>query len=475
MLLGSLLFALALAPSAHASSPQVLVLGRDGKVAVQSDPFLLPEQPPGFSAPRAVAHAAVAPGRVLRVLRRLRNAHAISTAAYRQYVHSFKAAERALGRLGGTRAAELGAVIANLNQIAASGLLTRSRLGVLFLTLDRNREWWTTGRLLATYQRVSFAASQLIWEYYPGQGLELQELGSWGQVHWMYRAGPKLWPRFLRLVNELIPLAAHRGGGLAWEYYFHFDGGAPPWTSAMSQGTAVQALTEAYKATHDSSYLDLARRSLPIFSDPPPVGVSVHTARGRRYLLYSFDPARADEVINGFIQTLIGLFDYASVSGDPHGWKLFNAGDAEARAELPSYDTGAWSLYQPGQEASLSYHQLVTQFLQQLCMRTHTAIYCSTAARFEADLKTPPALQLLTHRLSAGQAGSLSFRLSKISRVGITLVRGGHTVFATSAQFPYRVHAFAIPALRRGSYTVRLDATDLAGNYGQIQGSLTVA
>ena len=175
-------------------------------------------------------------------LARLHRAHAISTAVYRRYLGSFNAAVNAVKRLNGTRAVELKAVIGNLHSIAAAGMFTPSRLPALFLTLDRNRRWWTTGPLLSSGQRVEFAGSQLVWEYYPGQGIELQELGSWGQADWMYEAGPKYWRRLRNLVDELIPLAARRGGGLAWEYYFNFDGGTPPWTSAMSQGTAVQAL-----------------------------------------------------------------------------------------------------------------------------------------------------------------------------------------------------------------------------------------
>ena len=29
------------------------------------------------------------------------------------------------------------------------------------------------------------------------------------------------------LLDEMIPLAVRRSGNLVWEYYFHFDGGAP--------------------------------------------------------------------------------------------------------------------------------------------------------------------------------------------------------------------------------------------------------
>jgi hypothetical protein len=56
------------------------------------------------------------------------------------------------------------------------------------------------------------------------------------------------------------------------------------------------------------------------------------------------------------------------------------------------------------------------------------------------------------------------------------LVRGTTTAFATSAGFSHGVHTFTIPALKqRGTYTVRLAATDLAGNFGRIVGTLQVS
>ena len=52
------------------------------------------------------------------------------------------------------------------------------------------------------------------------------------------------------------------------------------------------------------------------------------------------------------------------------GLQLFEAGDAEARAHVPHYDTGAWSLYDQFGESDLNYHELLTEFLQHLCERT---------------------------------------------------------------------------------------------------------
>ncbi len=143
---------------------------------------------------------------------------------------------------------------------------------------------------------------------------------------------------------------------------------------------------------------------------------------------------------------------------------------------MPHYDTGAWSLYQPGEESSLDYHELVTGFLHELCDRVHARVYCTTAARFDADLKTPPALTQYTHAVPAGRSATLAFHLSKVSHVGIVVTRNGQTVFLTSASFGHGTHGFVIPPLSRGGgYAVRLAGTDLAGNFKRITGSLRVS
>ena len=152
-------------------------------------------------------------------------------------------------RLRGTRATELEAVIENLHNIAVAGKLTPGRLPALFLTLDMNRQWWTTGPLLSSGQYVQFSGSQLVWEYYAGQGIELQVLATFGKADGLYTGGPSDYAQMESVLSQIIPLAVNRAGGLVWEYYFRFDGGVPPWTSAMSQGTGIEALTRAYQAS----------------------------------------------------------------------------------------------------------------------------------------------------------------------------------------------------------------------------------
>ncbi len=105
--------------------------------------------------------------------------------------------------------------------------------------------------------------------------------------------------------------------------------------------------------------------------------MQVKTAAGSEYAEYTYAPS--DRILNGFIQAVIGLYDYTQITKDPLGLKLFEAGDAEARAEVPHYDTGAWSLYDQFSESNLNYHELLTEFLQHLCERTRKGPPMSTA------------------------------------------------------------------------------------------------
>jgi D-glucuronyl C5-epimerase C-terminus len=317
--------------------------------------------------PAAAARRAPAKPTVASALQGLQRSGALTATLYAQYSSTYARATSALKKLTGTRRAELGSVLENVQQIAAAGAFAPSRLPALFLTLERNVQWWTTEPLLSADQRVSFPPSHIVWEYYPGQGIEIQWLATFGEANGYYLQGHEN-TQLQELLNEVVPLATQRAGGIAWEYMFHFDGGAPPWTSGLSQGTALQALSRAYSRLKTPAYLAAAKAALGIFQTPPPAGVLVHTAAGAHYLEYTYAPS--ERILNGFIQADIGLYDYTKYTGDPLGQKLFEAGDAEARVEVPHYDTGAWSMYDQHSESNLNYHELLTEFLQNLCTRT---------------------------------------------------------------------------------------------------------
>jgi hypothetical protein len=325
---------------------------------------------------RAATSASRGPS-VSGALQSLKASAAITPAQYTQYYNAYLAAKRSLGKLSGTRRNELGAVMSNVQAMAAKGYLIASRLPVIFLTLENNRKWWTAGPLLASGTRVSFPGSRIVWEYYGGQGIEIQWLGTFGEANGYYLSGHEN-ANLHQLLGEVLPLATKRAGGIAWEYMFQFDGGTPPWTSGLSQGTALQVFARSWSRFKEPALLTAAQQALGIFQTPAPNGVLVKTPAGSNYAEYTYAPS--DRILNGFIQAVVGIYDYTQITKDPLGLKLFEAGDAEARAETPRYDTGAWSQYDQYSESNLNYHELLTEFLQHLCERTRKGPPMSTAA-----------------------------------------------------------------------------------------------
>lgn len=435
---------------------------------------------------------------VMNVLVALLHSGAIDQSSYSGYRSTYARASHALRKLSGTRHSELAAVIGNLEAIARSGELTASRLPVAFLTLQRNLEWWTAKPLLGSGQRVAFAGSRLVWEHYAGQGIEIQWLATFGEAngYWFAHETAAL----QQVLDEAIALASQRAGGIAWEYMFEFDGGSPPWTSGLSQGTGLQALARAWSLTDEERYLSAAQQALGIFRAGPPEGVRAAAAStGAWYLQYTYAPS--DHVLNGFIQSLVGLYDYAKLTGDPVGQQLFEAGDAQAREQVPSFDTGAWSKYDQSSESDLGYHDLLTEFLEHLCERTSEGeplsgrpsatggsapggesgqiagdeIYCTTASHFKADLKTPPAVQLLTSSVEARERAGVQIRLSKVSTVSMTVTLGGKTVWSNRATVEAGTPRLLwVTPSKAGSYSVAVRARDLAGNEESTSGSIVV-
>jgi hypothetical protein len=270
-----------------------------------------------------------------------------------------------------------------------------------------------------------------------------------------------------------------------------------------------------------------------VFETSTPVGVRVKTPAGALYAEYTYAPS--DRIVNGFIQALVGLYDYTAITKDPLGLQMFEAGDAEARAQVPRFDTGGWSLYDQYGESSLSYHELLTEFLQHLCERTRKgppytpppppapapapttpttpsppagptppgtptggtgaaaasgraaattsggppiaadAVYCTTAQRFSADLHTPPAIALLSRTLRGGTQAGVQMSLSKISTVRMTVRQGGRVVWSNTATVEHGRPRLLWPTpARGGTFTITLVASDLAGNFATASGTVVV-
>ena len=429
-------------------------------------------------APAPVAVAAAGPS----VRSTIRDA-AIAPEDARRYEAEY---ERALGvrsRLGGVRRAELNAVIRTIESLARGRMLTVSRMPVLFEQLKRNTDWWS--RSGPPVKRATPGASrpcaggngtggsarivvgETVYQYYAGQGLQIQQLATFGRANALAKActepDPKGFPcrpeRLRQALDGIVRTAVERGDFLAWEYYFAFGGGRPPWISGLAQATAMQALTRGSKHFADPRYLEVAKRALGAFKTNAPQGVRVRADAGDHFLIYSFN--RRLRVLNAFLQALVGLYDYAEAANDDEARQLFAEGDKQARVEVPRHDTGAWSLYSTstGAESDLGYHRLVRDFLRSLCERTKQDVYCQSERRFTGYLYQRPRVSFTGKQ----QPGAAKFFLSKISCVTLTVARNGRRVAAASAVLGRGARQLGWRAPGRGRYTVRVHAKDLMG------------
>jgi hypothetical protein len=576
-LTAALLLSLALAASASASPVLVWDNGHVTKAddpalppAVATDPLLdaprecslagAPSPPAGASGAKAAsaprAHSAAIS--VRKALRRAYRRGNIDRETYSSYGDIYSEAKSAWHRLGGSRRIELGAVITTANQFAARSLLTASRMAPVFLELQRNTQWWSrTSRIPANQPtegdkgrphkktscttaahiaaaRVEFKGDPLTLQYYPGSGLRLQPLANFGKANALYNAckgintepGTPCEPDKLReLLDRLVATAARRGGFLAWEYYFPFGGGRPPWVSGIATGSALSAFsrgaalfkeqehqqqqapptpppapapppappaeptggstpippiptpsqTEQPPPAHDSAYyLDIARQAVPVYAHGAPLGIRAAAPHGNHYLIYSFD--RGLRVGNAFLESLIGLWDYWQISGDKHARALWIRGDREAKHELPRLDTGAWSLYSlGGAESDLNYHRVIRDFAQGLCERTTDRVYCDKAARFDKYLHQPAKVSIVGPKTArVKKTVRIAIRVDKISCLAIQILHGDKVIYQPTWYFPRGVHSFIWTPSRPGTYRVHVLARDLMSRQSRADSDLRV-
>lgn len=394
--------------AAPAQASKVIVVDH-GRSLVRDDPLVPPPSqvdlgsaPAGRAASRSarapVASAAArrpppwAYRAVLRSLLIAYRARKISLARYRGYVRDYKRARWVRRRLRGARGAQLGYVIASTEGIALRKWLTSSRLGSVFLTLQRNTQYWPRQPYPAAKDQITFRGSEILFQYYPGRGLQIQPLSTFKKANLMHGAcvgalkAPCNSAGLRSLLDEMSALAVGRSSQfIAWEYLFHFGGGSPPWISGMAQATAIQAFARAAQLLNRPDYVRTAQRSLGAFDVWAPVGVRSRGFRGgTHYLQYSFAPGYY--VFNAFTQSLIGLYDFWKLTGDERAHVQFERAEPELAREIPYSDAGGWSLYSyRGPRSDYSYHELLREVLQSMCTRGLGDVYCTYAERYRSE------------------------------------------------------------------------------------------
>jgi len=179
-------------------------------------------------------------------------------------------------------------------------------------------------------------------------------LGHWDQ--WLMEGGTEDRDLFLRTATWLEQTQDSMGG---WDTWGPLGQPQRYQYSAMTQGQAVSVMTRAYTLTKSKGLARACFKAMALFRKPVSEG-GVCWYEGNQVFLEEFPASRRDTVLNGFIFSLFGLYDYLLTFPDEHVAAFYEEARDSLIRILPEYDAGFWSYYSSGTKrlASPFYHHL---------------------------------------------------------------------------------------------------------------------
>jgi len=172
-------------------------------------------------------------------------------------------------------------------------------------------------------------------------------------------------------------------GSVIWPNRFNcLEGGLvlrAPWVSAHDHGLAISALVRGYRLTGSQPLLELLHRAVGAFEKSTAEGgLRVPCEKGALYA--ELPGALGPGILDGFMTSLLGLFDLFVQTAHSRVLKLFSEGIEGLKYTLPQWDyRGRWSWY--GSRAYLSppsyhhIHRLQLQVLARLAQEPSLAAY----------------------------------------------------------------------------------------------------
>lgn len=130
-----------------------------------------------------------------------------------------------------------------------------------------------------------------------------------------------------------------------WTYHFDWFGSKAPWASALAQARGASVMLRAGMQSQNSTYYDLAKKSLIKFLQPTAVGGFSHPFKSENCFYYEEYPQTPSGVINGFMAALMSIWELQYWLKESWLHHLWQQGLASLEKMLPYYSTGWWSLY----------------------------------------------------------------------------------------------------------------------------------
>jgi glycosyltransferase involved in cell wall biosynthesis len=220
----------------------------------------------------------------------------------------------------------------------------------------------------ASYQPTNIAQYALAnWNAYLAKGNEKHKQTFLTQARWL-------------VANE-TRITDDAGG---WPIPFPYDEfyARMPWLSALTQGVGISVLVRAYRLTGEDAFLQVARRAVRTFDlDILDGGVSAPVGEnGIFFEEIAVYPAA--HILNGFILSLFGLYDYVALTDDAHIAALIQHSLDSMHSMIDEFDLGYGSRYDLllGRPATRFYHALHITLLEALAQYSGCE-HCSALAK----------------------------------------------------------------------------------------------
>lgn len=183
--------------------------------------------------------------------------------------------------------------------------------------------------------------------------------------------------KFWLYVNYFLAQQSKEG---LWAYLFDWYGSKAPWYSALAQARGASVMLRAWLLSREAKYRESAFHALKRFSLATNAGGFSHIFEPSQSPYYEEYPQTPTGVLNGFMASLISIWEVGYWTQEPWLNQLWTLGLRSLEAMLPYYSTGWWSLYDLDEKSPIAnvnsprYHLLEMNYLQILGLLSQSAV-----------------------------------------------------------------------------------------------------
>lgn len=187
--------------------------------------------------------------------------------------------------------------------------------------------------------------------------------------------------KFLKQADWLVNNSVKVNGKITWLVNKKIlDYGLDkPFSSGLAQGEAISVLLRAYSINNNQIYFDCAEKALQIFEMDVKDG-GIKNVFKNNPIYEEYPSPKPNFVLNGFIFSLFGLYDFILFNKNSKATELFEQGIKTLENLLSLFDTGYWSqynlfFYPEKYLASAKYHIIHIEQLKALNILTDKKIF----------------------------------------------------------------------------------------------------